>query len=546
MAAPTTDVQTAQLVPDVPPDPADLIERDRWGRPLIPTPAGQTVGHTRASGAGKPLEDVTKLTEWKERQVSVGTLLALKGETEAKLAELGSYDLDGETEEQRKEREVAIGMLQGLATGLMLRLESIGPEPDKDLVDEHAVWKAAVNGIVEQAHVAAGSRDRADLGTYLHDVLDARFRGVDIPPIPERFAARYTIAQRDRDVAAVDAATIGWRWLCRERFVVCDTWTIAGTLDALALVPIDLMIERTERLRSRIAASRIKDKASILAWLDRRLVAYGGWKADGVLWVMVVADNKSGRKMDFGGLAYTAQVAAYADAVFYDPATQERTPYSTVLPDDVDPATVRIDAEASLIVHSPVGEGICRIYDVPLDEGRAAIAMAGDVRAMRNASRNWLQVVHEVEAPRPPEVIEPVQASQPVDLISDQIAGCRSVEELLALRAKHLEPVDYGKPGPDGVHVPRPVVHWTDAHEELAGARAALLPPPTPAQPVAQPAAAQPDPVLAEIAHADSLPLLRGVWSVHKDTWTPEHDAAAAERAAQINAAKGARQSAVA
>ena len=61
------------------------IERDRYDRPLLPTPGGKVVGHTRASSAGKPLEDVTKLTEWKERQVTVGTLQDLLAETRAKL-----------------------------------------------------------------------------------------------------------------------------------------------------------------------------------------------------------------------------------------------------------------------------------------------------------------------------------------------------------------------------------------------------------------------------------------------------------------------------
>ena len=40
-----------------------------------------------------------------------------------------------------------------MAQGLMLRLEEIGPEPDKDLIDESKAWKASVNVIVEQAHV---------------------------------------------------------------------------------------------------------------------------------------------------------------------------------------------------------------------------------------------------------------------------------------------------------------------------------------------------------------------------------------------------------
>ena len=43
------------------------------------------------------------------------------------------------------------------------------------------------------------------------------------------------------DRAATDAAITGWIELCRERFVVCDTWTIAGTVDSLALIPIDLI-----------------------------------------------------------------------------------------------------------------------------------------------------------------------------------------------------------------------------------------------------------------------------------------------------------------
>ena len=544
--APSLDVEAATFGAAATGDPVDPIERDQWGRPKLPGPDGKVVGHTRASSAGKPLEDTTKLTEWKERQVTVGTLQALLAETQEKLSTLGGVEDDPNdstepAQQQRAEREVAIGMYAAMAKGIMLKLDEIGPEPDKDLVEESKAWKAAVNAIVEQAHAAAGSKDRADLGTYLHSVLDARFKGKPVPDIPERFTHRYTVAQRDRDVAATDAAITGWIELCRERFVVCDTWTIAGTVDSLALIPIDLMVSRASELAERTKASRMwaKNKARITAWCTRRLDAYAAWKAEGVAWVMVINDFKSGRSMDFGGLAYTAQVAAYADSVFMDPETKERSPFTSVLPQGLDPATVRIDRETSVIVHTPVGSGICRIYDVPLDEGRSAIAMACDVRAVRNDSRNWLQLVHEVEAPRPADAIEPVPSAQPgspVDQISDQIAACHSIEELVAVRTKHLTPVDYGKPGPDGVHVPRPVVHWTPEHEALAGAKAALLKPPAPKAP--EQVATESDPVMAEIERADSISVLRGVYAVHKDAWTPEYDAAAAAKAELINAAK--------
>jgi hypothetical protein len=544
MSVAPTDVDAATFGA-APAGPLDPIERDQYGRPLIPNPDGKTVGHTRASSAGKPLEDVTKLTEWKERQVTIGTLQALLADTQDRLAALADTDTDGETEQQRAEREVAIGMLTGMAQGLMLRLEEIGPEPDKDLLDEHGAWKAAVNDIVKRAHEAAGSKDRADLGTYLHSVLDARFKGEDVPPIPDRFADRYTPAQRDRDVDAYDAATVGWVELCRERFVVCDAWTIAGTLDSLVLMPIDQVVERTVALAEKTKASRMhaKNKQRILAWCARRLDIYVAWKSEGVTWVMTVNDLKSGRRMDFVGLAYTAQVATYSDAVLYDPETQERAPFSTLLPADVDPAAVRMDVEASVIVHVPVGEGACRIYDVPLDEGRAAIAMACDVRAMRNDSRNWLQLVHEVHADRPAENIEPVPApSGRVDRIDSLIRGCQSIGELRALREREMVPVETQVYGRTEMIAP-----WTAAHEEIAAATAALLQaglvgheakPAETARPESP--ADELDPVLAEIERAETLPRLRGVWAVYKDTWTPERDAAAAARAEALNAAKAA------
>src|SRR6478609_1525093 len=48
------------------------IDRDRWGRPLIPQPDGRKLPYTRASSLGGVLEDQYGLGRWRARQVAWG------------------------------------------------------------------------------------------------------------------------------------------------------------------------------------------------------------------------------------------------------------------------------------------------------------------------------------------------------------------------------------------------------------------------------------------------------------------------------------------
>lgn len=354
----------------------DPIKRDRWGRPLIVQPdTGELVAYTRASSVGKAIEDTYYLSLWQQRQVLRGVV------AEPTLA---------------------------------LDAESAGAEPDRGDAAAYKAWKVALDEVVERAHVAAKSQERADLGTYMHTCFEAAALGNPMPEIPKGC---------ERDVPAWQKATAGWRWLALERFVVNDLWQVAGTLDALILREVD----------------------------DGYVVQVGDWK--------------TGRTLDFAGLGYTAQIAAYADSQMYDPETGERaTLLSLAVDAGIDPGKVRLDTTTALLVHVPAGEGRCDIYDVPLEQGRAAVSLAMDVRAMRSASKKWLTLRDRHEIPAPDVV---PNTSDPVDQVADRIAAATSIPDLLAVRKEFLQPVDYGNG--------RVFVPWTDAHEALAAARAAMI-----------------------------------------------------------------------
>jgi len=441
------------------PDLFALVPRDRFGRPLVflPDGSGKTTAYTRASTVGKAIEDTYHLSLWQQRQVLRGAQVA---------------------------------------PALLLEVEAVGSEPNRDDEKAYKAWKEALDALVQRAHDAIGSHSRADAGTYMHAVFEASDAGLpesEWPAIPDHLAAAITVESRAQDVAARAVATSGWRWLCREKFVVNDDWEIAGTLDGLALAPD-------------------------LATPDH--------------WLIKIIDDKTGRSMDFVGLGYCAQVATYAQSRLYELLDGSRSDFTTLLPPDIDPVTVRLDTNLAVIVHTPVGEGRCDIYEVPLEQGRAAVALATDVRAMRTQSKRWLKLVGRHGAPpsaSTPAATRPSKSkgkaastvSDPVDRLADEIAAATSIDELLAIRDKGLV-AQFSNSG--NAWTP-----WQPHHEELAAARAAVLN--TPAK------AADVDPVMQQIWSASTLDDLTAVWSSVVDfggNWTDAHDEAARAKAAQI------------
>src|SRR5690606_34688986 len=91
-----------------------------------------------------------------------------------------------------------------------------------------------------------------------------------------------------------------------------------------------------------------------------------------------IADIKTSASVDFGGLGWAAQLAAYATGTLYDVDTEQR----------ID--TPDIDKQVGYIIHLPAGQGRCDLYQVDLAAGLDAARLANQIRAVRKASKRWI------------------------------------------------------------------------------------------------------------------------------------------------------------
>ena len=158
------------------------VERDRWGRPLIPNlNGGPSTGYTRVTTISEVQADRFNLEKWLQRQTVFG--LALN----PSLLTFAQRATDNKT------------------------------KANKDLL----------NGIVEDAHKSAKSSQRAEEGTSLHDILYRLQSGeeVDVP------------ARWQRQVSEWRRVTADWTFINLEQMVISDTHSYAGTPDAIAIVP---------------------------------------------------------------------------------------------------------------------------------------------------------------------------------------------------------------------------------------------------------------------------------------------------------------------
>ncbi len=160
-----------------------VINRDRWGRPLIvPVGGGKAVAHTRPSSLGSALEDMGGLIKWSMGRAAVG--LARRPD-------------------------------------LLLAVQSLA---DPDTVEKSKLYRLA-----EQAKEAAGASAAATTGTALHSFADVVDRG---ETLPEGLGADVVA-----DIAAYQAARAGVLTPVHiEPFVVCDELTAAGSPDRLELL----------------------------------------------------------------------------------------------------------------------------------------------------------------------------------------------------------------------------------------------------------------------------------------------------------------------
>jgi hypothetical protein len=233
----------------------------------------------------------------------------------------------------------------------------------RDLEDESNLvnWKIdrALDGVVMdrslQARIAAGlgqkegrkelreqaiqtgrGSEAADLGTALHAITQR----------VEEDKGFKVVAPYDADVAAyltfLDRAGLTSKFI--EVKMCSDEWRCAGTFDRIYEASRRLLIPGFAPLEP----------------------------GD-----LILADLKTGMKLDYSHREYTIQTAIYVDGCFYDVDTDERTPY----PD-------RLRTDVGLLVHLPVGEAVCTPLWVDLQVGREGAHLVKAIRAWRKRTDN--------------------------------------------------------------------------------------------------------------------------------------------------------------
>ena len=215
-------------------------------------------------------------------------------------------------------RNVAFGMARD--NSLVARVLALGGDPSTWTLDV----KKQANAIVEDASGVALSHRAADIGTALHRLTEMLDRGDRVPAGPyEADLEAYVNALISSGLTVVEVE-------CR---LVCDELEMAGTADRI--------------LRG----------------------------ADGV---HRIADIKTGETIDYGGLGWAAQLAAYAHSQLYD--TEQGTRMSPPV----------LDKTVGLIIHLPAGKGICTLYEIDLVAGYRAATLANEIRAVRRAAKRWI------------------------------------------------------------------------------------------------------------------------------------------------------------
>lgn len=160
------------------------VPRDQWGRYRLPEADGTETGWTRATTFAATLAEAYGLRIWEQRQVAWGF---------------------------------------GRRPDLVQLLSTIaGPEDKK-----------ALGEIVDEAHIAAGTKAKANRGTAIHNACAAAQRGAwdAVPEWVKPFAAKY-LRELERNGIAT---TPNGEWT--ERTCIVPEYHVAGTFDDIVRCP---------------------------------------------------------------------------------------------------------------------------------------------------------------------------------------------------------------------------------------------------------------------------------------------------------------------
>jgi len=228
-----------------------------------------------------------------------------------------------------------------VAKGLVLR-------PDLQALAYNLDVKAdkdRLNAVCEDAKAAAGNKVAANLGTALHSFSENVDRGMPLESVPE--AHRADIAAY---VAAMQSAGVRVIPEMIERQTVVPAFEVAGTFD------------------------RLLDLSGAASWflsaIDKDLPDH--WLTDAP---EVVGDVKSGQDLQYGWNEIAIQLLTYALGVrtagVWNRDTQSWE----------SPRPVRLDF--AIVMHLPVGQGVCTLYKLDLTEAMQAMELCREVRRWR-------------------------------------------------------------------------------------------------------------------------------------------------------------------
>lgn len=210
-----------------------------------------------------------------------------------------------------------------------------------DAVDwrDAKVAKSLLDEVCDEAADAAGASDGSKLGTLLHTITEYADAGRydEIRHlVPEELHGDLDVYTATMDAAGIRRPT---EWI--ERIVVNTQVESGGTLDRWLILP------------------------------DGRVV---------------VGDLKTQKSIDFGFMEIAIQLAEYANAdAMYDSETDELVP----MPDG-------LDRSVGIVMHLPVGQACCTLYELDLEVGWHAAQVAYEARQLRSRSKamGWPHIPH--------------------------------------------------------------------------------------------------------------------------------------------------------
>jgi hypothetical protein len=123
---------------------------------------------------------------------------------------------------------------------------------------------------------------------------------------------------------------------------------------------------------------------------------------------LILGDLKTGKKLDFSLPGYCVQTALYATGTLYDVVSERRL------------ATPPIDQDWTLLIHLPVGTGVCRLHWCSVELGLEGARLAQEVRTWRKL---WKNGTYDAALAEPPSLAVSLEAVEVIEVSLDDMAA---------------------------------------------------------------------------------------------------------------------------